>query len=234
MLQSISKAELPRNSRRMEQIWRFRHAQFVDRLGWDDIRRPDGREVDQFDTDAAIHLPLVDDDEVVGYSRLLPTQAPHLLSDVYPELMDGEDWPRGATIYEWTRCIASDTAAPIAGVQASNVLMTAVVEYCLIAGISMLIVQTHPKLVNLLLTTGWDVTPLAAPSMFKGSLLVPISAIPSTTTLATHHQAYGINGSLLELHSGERSPLEPDRQLSRLAYLQAPHRGGLAGLLRVS
>jgi acyl-homoserine lactone synthase len=234
MLQSISKTELPHSNRRMEQIWRFRHSQFVDRLGWEDIRQPDGREIDQFDTDVAIHLPLVDDDEVVGYSRLLPTEAPHLLSDVYPELMDGDAWPRGPTVYEWTRCIASDLAAPIAGVPASNILMTAVVEYCLVAGISMLIVETHPKLVNLLLSTGWDVTPLAAPSTFKGSLLVPISALPSAMTLATHHQTYGINGSLLDLHSGERNPLDIGRQLLRLPYLQTTHVGGAAGLRRVS
>jgi acyl-homoserine lactone synthase len=188
----------------MEQIWRFRHQQFVERLGWEDIRRDDGREIDQFDGSSAIHLALIYRGVVLGYSRLLPTTAPHLLSDVYPELMDGKEWPKGETIYEWTRCIAAEWAPPIEGVATSNILMTAVVEYCLAAGISSLIVETHPKLVNLLLTTGWDVTPLAVPTNFKGSLLLPINAKVSPKTLLTHHAAYHINGSLLDIDGTQR------------------------------
>ncbi len=45
-------------------------------------------------------------------------------------------------------------------------------EYCLVAGIETLVVETHPKLVNLLVTTGWDVMPLAAPSVLDDALIV--------------------------------------------------------------
>ena len=163
----------------MEQVWRFRHQQFVERLGWEACRRADEREIDQFDSEEAIHLPLLVDGDVVGYSRLLPTLKPHLLSDVYPHLMDGADWPRGQRIFEWTRCIAEVSEKTIAGVPISNILMTGVMEYCLVAGIQTLVVETHPKLVNLLVTTGWDVMPLAAPSVLEGALIVPITAKPS-------------------------------------------------------
>src|SRR5580765_66682 len=124
MLRAIIGAEKACSVTVMEQIWKFRHEQFVERLGWEDIRRADGREIDEFDTGGAIHLPLIDGDEVVGYTRLLPTTEPHLLSHVYPELMDGREWPRGATIYEWTRCIAAEWAQPMEDVPASSVLMT--------------------------------------------------------------------------------------------------------------
>jgi acyl-homoserine lactone synthase len=207
----------------MEQIWRFRHAQFVERLGWEDIRRADGREIDEFDTERAIHLPLLDDEQVIGYSRLLPTTEPHLLSDIYPELMEGREWPRGQTIYEWTRCIAAENALPIEGVPASNVLVTAVVEYCLAASISALVVETHPKLVNLLISTGWEVMPLAAPAKFQDHLIVPIIAKPSVKTLFTHHQTYGINGSLLDLDGSEENPIRARETLRQLPYLQHGH-----------
>jgi acyl-homoserine lactone synthase len=206
----------------IEQVWRFRHRQFVERLGWEACRRSDNREIDQFDGDEAIHLPLVLADEVVGYSRLLPTLKPHLLSDVYPHLMDGAERPSGPRVFEWTRCIAEVSDKTLAGVPISNILMTGVMEYCLVAGIETLVVETHPKLVNLLLTTGWDVVPLAAPSVLDGSLIVPITAKPSLAGLLKHHELYGITGSVLDL---ERAPCNPfgSSALARLTFADEPH-----------
>ena len=206
----------------MEQVWRFRHRQFVERLGWEACRRADDREIDQFDGDEAIHLPLIVASEVVGYSRLLPTLKPHLLSDVYPNLMDGADWPRGARIFEWTRCIAEVSDKTIAGVPISHILMTGVMEYCLVSGIEMLLVETHPKLVNLLLTTGWEVMPLAAPSVLEGSLILPITARPSMAGLLKHHELYGITGSVLDLEFAPGNPFGPS-PVSRLAFAEEPH-----------
>lgn len=222
MLATIIGADCPQHVDLMEKVWRFRHDQFVDRLGWNAIRRDDRREIDQFDTAEAIHLPLVLDEEVVGYTRLLPTLAPHLLSDVYPHLMDGNDWPRGPRVYEWTRCIAAVSDAKIAGVAISNALMTAVLEYCLIAGIEELIVQTHPKLVNLLIGTGWEVTPIAAPSVLDGALLVPIRAVPSARALMKHHELYSITGSLVDLERAHGNPFGAE-PLRRLAHVDELH-----------
>lgn len=206
----------------MEKVWRFRHRQFVERLGWEACRRPDGREIDQFDGDEAVHLPLIVGGEVVGYSRLLPTLRPHLLSDVYPHLMDGGEWPRGERIFEWTRCIAEISDERIAGVPLSHVLMTGVMEYCLVAGIRSLIVETHPKLVNLLLSTGWDVMPLAAPSLLDGALILPIVAKPSTAGLLKHHELYGITGSVLDLAFAPGNPFGT-APLVPLMFAQEPH-----------
>ena len=36
----------------MEQAYRLRHNVFVDEMGWEDLRKPDGREIDQFDEGA--------------------------------------------------------------------------------------------------------------------------------------------------------------------------------------
>ncbi|MCZ8179471.1 MAG: GNAT family N-acetyltransferase [Rhizobium sp.] len=222
MLATILGADTRDYDELMEQVWRFRHEQFVERLGWEACRRADSREIDQFDGDEAIHLPLILDGEVVGYSRLLPTLKPHLLSDVYPHLMDGAEWPRGQRIFEWTRCIAEISDKTISGVPISNILMTGVMEYCLVAGIDMLVVETHPKLVNLLLTTGWDVMPLAAPSVLDGSLIVPITAKPSMAGLLKHHELYGISGSVLDLELAPGNPFDSS-PLSRLPFVEEQH-----------
>jgi len=222
MLAAILGADTHGYTSIMEQVWRFRHEQFVERLGWEACRRADGREIDQFDGNEAVHLPLIVDGSVVGYSRLLPTSRPHLLSDVYPYLMDGGAWPRGQRIYEWTRCIAEVSDKTICGVPISNILMTGVLEYCLVAGIQMLVVETHPRLLNLLLTTGWDVMPLAAPSVLEGSLIVPITARPSMAGLLKHHELYRITGSVLNLELAPGNPFGASR-LMRPAFAEELH-----------
>ncbi|NTB98325.1 GNAT family N-acetyltransferase [Agrobacterium tumefaciens] len=189
-----------------ERVWQFRHRHFVERFGWEALRKPDSREIDVFDTDDAVHLVLEDAGVVLGYSRLLTTSAPHLLSDVYPEIMNGADYPRQANVYEWTRCVAEPDAR-LRGVEASHMLLTGVAEFCLSAGIEALIVETHPKLVNLLVSNLWDVTPLAAPMVYDGALVVPIHAAPSSAALLSHHRGARINGSVLELAGDALNPI---------------------------
>ncbi|HQG29590.1 MAG TPA: acyl-homoserine-lactone synthase, partial [Candidatus Ozemobacteraceae bacterium] len=70
----------------LESCYRLRHQVFVEERGWNAIRRPDGREIDQFDTPSATHLAVIRDGKLAAYSRILPTTEPHLLSDVYPWL----------------------------------------------------------------------------------------------------------------------------------------------------
>ncbi|MDO3441378.1 acyl-homoserine-lactone synthase [Agrobacterium sp. V1] len=188
-----------------ERVWEFRHRHFVERFGWEALRKTDSREIDIFDTDEAVHLVLEDAGVVLGYSRLLATSEPHLLSDVYPEIMSGSDYPRQANVYEWTRCVA-EPGASLCGVEASHMLLAGVAEFCLSAGIEALIVETHPKLVNLLVSNLWDVTPLAVPIVYDGALVVPIHAVPSAAALVSHHRGARINGSVLELDADTLNP----------------------------
>lgn len=88
----------------MEKVYRFRHALFVDRLKWEECRKPYEREIDQFDGPGCIHLVRMDRDIVTAYSRFLPTMKPHLLSEVYPHIVQRGPAPKGPGIYEWTRC----------------------------------------------------------------------------------------------------------------------------------
>src|SRR6478735_2890963 len=78
----------------MEQAYRLRHNVFVDEMGWEDLRKPDGREIDQFDDGRALHMLYIEDDRVLGYQRMLPSMRPHLLTEVLPHLCEG-DFPVG-------------------------------------------------------------------------------------------------------------------------------------------
>ena len=95
----------------MERIWRFRHTRFVEQLGWSELRQPDGRERDKFDDEKAIHIVLLHDDLILGYSRLLPTTGPHLAIEIYRDV--SLEPPKGPGVVEWTRCATTCSAARI-------------------------------------------------------------------------------------------------------------------------
>lgn len=216
----------------MEGVWRFRHRQFVERLGWTELDSEDGREKDRFDTDDTVHLVLARGLEIVGYSRLLRTSRPHLLSDVYPEIMDGRDWPRADDIYEWTRCICADGAEAFGGVQASHLLITGVLEFCLTSGIRGMIVETHPRLVNWMRETGYEVETLNAPQTFNSVPVVPVHIRATPAALARHHHMFGIGGSVLSIGDGLVNPVSGLGELNRLPGLDVSE--GLPPLTHVA
>ena len=126
----------------MEQAWRLRHEIFVTEKGWSDLARPDGREIDQFDTPHAIHFLAIEDGRVIGYSRLLPTTRPHLLSEIMPQLCEGER-PCGTRTWEWTRqAVARSHRARGKVVNpVSLALLTGIVEWGMHHGVSRLVLQ---------------------------------------------------------------------------------------------
>lgn len=77
---------------------RYRHAVFVERLGWQ-LQSTGRLELDQFDRrDTAYVIALNSADNVVGMARLLSTDRPYLLAEVFPQLMAGQPLPRSALV----------------------------------------------------------------------------------------------------------------------------------------
>src|SRR6478735_8312446 len=101
----------------MEKVWAFRHRRFVEEMEWNELRRPDHRERDQYDGSDVVHAVLMHREQVIGYSRLLPTTAPHFARD-YGRLPSGA-LPCGPDIFEWSRCATAANAPLINGVSAS-------------------------------------------------------------------------------------------------------------------
>ncbi|HZH50464.1 MAG TPA: acyl-homoserine-lactone synthase [Microvirga sp.] len=194
-----SKQNLAHHRDLLEKVYEFRHRFFVDHLGWEALRRPDGREIDQFDTDACVHIVGVDDNEVVSYTRLLPTTAPHLMSHVYPEMLAGATAPTGPDVWEWTRC-AVDPARREGhkGTDPTTARMfLAVAEACLYLGFRALLVQTHPLLMTRIIELGWKARPLALPLEYDGKPVVPIYAEVNEETLRMSREVYGIHEPVL-------------------------------------
>jgi acyl homoserine lactone synthase len=94
------------------QVAAYRHKVFVENLGWD-LYAPDGLEQDQFDRPDTVYIVARDDeDEVCGCARLLPTTRPYLLSEVFPQLLNGAMPPSSPEIWELSRFAAVDFNSP--------------------------------------------------------------------------------------------------------------------------
>ncbi len=71
----------------IDQMFRLRAKVFADRLGWS-VTVANGRERDRYDDlDPLYALALNDEGGVVGTFRLLQTIGPHMLAEVFKELM---------------------------------------------------------------------------------------------------------------------------------------------------
>ncbi|MDK3019260.1 acyl-homoserine-lactone synthase [Pseudodonghicola flavimaris] len=87
----------------LDEMYRLRARVFEGRLGWD-VKVKDGKEIDEFDSLDPAHVVCLDEDgDVVGCMRLLQTTGPHMLADVFYELLDGEPPLRSSRIWEATR-----------------------------------------------------------------------------------------------------------------------------------
>ena len=104
----------------------YRHKIFVERLGWQ-LQTKDGAELDQFDRHDTVYVIAQDDnDRIIGCARLLPTIRPYLLSDVFPQLLNGMEPPRSRDVWELSRFSAVDLNGPLRSVRQSFSSTTAV------------------------------------------------------------------------------------------------------------
>ena len=93
----------------VEQMFALRRRQFLDRRKWK-IPAWKGLEIDRFDRLDPVYVMVTDGgDSLYGAIRLLKTLGPHMLSDVFPEILDGTPAPRHPHILECSRfCVDTE------------------------------------------------------------------------------------------------------------------------------
>ncbi len=143
----------------MEEMFKLRARVFGDRMGWD-VSIKNGMERDQFDNmDPSYAVGLNDEGEVVSCVRALQTTGPHMLSDVFSAILDGEPPLRSATLWESTRfCV--DTKRLARGTGRSSVsyatceLMIASLEAAKEAGVTDIVTVIDPLMDRILKRSG--------------------------------------------------------------------------------
>ncbi len=93
------------------QMYRLRAKQFSVRRGWR-VEVQDGLERDHFDDLNPLYICVLGQDQrLLASLRLLPTTGPHMLSDVFPEVMGDSGIVRHPLVWESSRfCVDTDAA----------------------------------------------------------------------------------------------------------------------------
>ena len=140
---------------------RLRHRLFVETLGWKELARPDGLDIDAYDDGRATYLVILDaDGSVRGSARFLPTVGPHMLPDIFPHFVEGA-LPRGPTILEWSRHAPGDPSwAPDINEAARITLHLGVLEFARLRGVTVFTAVLETWLLKRARAMGWPCEPL--------------------------------------------------------------------------
>jgi len=180
----------------LQQMYRQRYHVFVEQLQWDLPHANDGLECDEFDTKDTVYLLLLDrQGNIQGSSRLLPTLNPHLMSEIFSHLVEGEI-PRGSHIWESSRSyILPDRRAK--GILGE--LFLAMLEVGLLLEIQKITFVCDMNFLSSIIHAGWEVDLLGMPEAnTQGEVIGASSVNVNLSTLHNLRQHYSISGSVLD------------------------------------
>ena len=171
MIKHLKRMHAAQSPRLFSSMYADRKRVFVDMLKWDVPH--DGKfEKDQYDTGRADYLILEEtrSGEHLGSVRLLPTNSPHILGDIFPFLCEGKV-PKGPRIKEITRLLVSPSVERRDRLATRNMLGRAMIEYGLMTGIEHYTAVCEMGFLSQLLASGWRIDPLGLPQNVAGSLI---------------------------------------------------------------
>jgi acyl-homoserine lactone synthase len=191
-----------------EQFLRRRHDFFVREKKW---RPPsaDGREIDQFDTDAATYLLGIEDDEVVTSARLISTAEPHLVSEVFPYMCERFGVPQRSDWAEWTRTFVIPRKRGFGRRGTLSELCCAVMEFSLeegvaaVGGIQELYFMQHHR------ALGWRANPMGLAQKVNEEWYIVAYIDVNEEALARVRRVLGIDGSLLVRRGLQKPFIKP-------------------------
>jgi acyl homoserine lactone synthase len=161
-----TRTELLHDSELTTGMHRLRGRVFKERLGWD-VSVSDGLEIDQYDTFKPTYLLAVEQDEVVGCVRLLPTTGRNMLADTFPVLLDGNAAPKATRIWESSRfCVDTKSVAASAenGLrEATFLLFAAMIEWGQQRDLQAIATVTDLRMERILRRAGWHLDRLGEP-----------------------------------------------------------------------
>jgi acyl-homoserine lactone synthase len=181
--------------RTMDQLFRVRHAVFVEEKGWRQFEREGIFEKDQYDTSDAIYVVALDEGgDAIGCFRLYPTVLPHMISEVFPTLVDGEVLRRG-DVLELTRFHLSK---PRRHAGEYLELLTAIPEIGLELGLSGFTAIVRTLRVPVMQAAGLSIMPTGLPVAIDGESHVSVLFEVSERCLAQINRTRGSTSSVFE------------------------------------
>ncbi len=170
MIVIIEPHNAEKHSNLLEQMFRLRARIFHDHLGWD-VEVADGKERDKYDGEGPVYVIYTDRHglKVKGSLRLLPTTGPTLLADIFSDTVPDAVDLRAPTIWECTRFCLNDNVLHGDKEEilfASTVLLVALGDVALKAGIESIIGNFDASMLHLWRRIGCEVEVLGCTSRY--------------------------------------------------------------------
>ena len=145
---------------------RLRGRVFKERLDWD-VSVSNGLEIDQYDAFKSTYLLALEQSELVGCVRLLPTTGRNMLADTFPVLLDGHAAPKAVRIWESSRfCVDTKNVATSVenGLrEATFLLFAAMIEWGQERDLQAIATVTDLRMERILRRAGWHLDRLGTP-----------------------------------------------------------------------
>lgn len=152
----------------------YRHQVFVERLGWQ-LPTDGQRETDDYDRPDTIYVVAENAaGDISGCARLIPTDKPYMLADVFPHLLNGTQLPRSPEVWELSRFACVDlhhrATTPLAQFPVSDAaeLMRAAKDCAAAHGARRLVTVTFLAMKRLMRRMGLKAHRAGPPAMIDG------------------------------------------------------------------
>lgn len=180
----VEKSTAHRYANLLDKMFRQRARFFHDRLNWE-VQVTDGKERDRYDDEGPVYIIYTDNllGEVKGSLRLLPTTGPTLAADVFSDTLPDAVHLSAPTIWECSRfCLdQSILASGIEGVVfASRVLIAALGEVAMGAGIKSIIANFDASKLRLYRRIGCEVEILGSTSRYGSPVYLGLHRVSET------------------------------------------------------
>lgn len=171
MVRVITNTSASAHQHLLDAMHRDRKRVFIDTLRWN-LPHEAERELDEFDNEHAEYLILQDraTGDHLASLRLLRTDRPHLMSEIFPFLCEG-GVPRGPHVREITRLCLSPRLRARDRRMARNALVNGLIRYAVLHEVEALTGLSELGFLSQILSAGWHCVPLGLPQMIEGSLV---------------------------------------------------------------
>lgn len=183
--------------RELCEMHRQRKRVFVDELKWP-LACEEGLEIDEFDTAEAVYLLyFTDGGELRASARMLPTDRPHLLGSIFPDLCL-EGVPAGERIWESTRfCPAPHVRDAEEKRWLLGVMIAGMIESALIFAVDHITFVAGGALKPAALGAGWNARPLGPTRRTRGDRLTACIADATPEGLRRVREKYRLPHPLI-------------------------------------
>jgi acyl homoserine lactone synthase len=202
MLRLIEGSDASFFPKEVDAMFRNRAEIFSERLGWE-VTVKDGYERDTFDDANPLYLVSVDPDteEYWGSLRLLPTTGPHMLRDVFPQLLSGE-CIESATIWESSRiCVTQVRGQPDRSKSGVNYALTELIlgigEVAVEAGLTQIVSVFDARMFRVLRAAGCNPQIIGKPQRIGDTMSYAGLFDTGESPLKAFRAALGIETSVL-------------------------------------